>query len=60
MPAKFDNAYVVDVEYCQFMDEYFIKFPEELISQLDWCEGDSLSWECLDGKTIVVKKEEEN
>jgi hypothetical protein len=42
------------------MDELYIKFPEELMTELDWEEGDTLKWEMVDTKTVVIKKKENN
>ena len=54
------NVYTIPVEYCEWMDELYIKFPEELMTELDWEEGDTLKWEMVDTKTVVIKKKENN
>ena len=48
------------VEYCEWLGEYYIKFPEELGMELDWEEGDVITWELLDNKTVVVKRKVED
>lgn len=37
--------YTSEVQYDEEKDEYFITFPEELLEEMDWKEGDTLEWE---------------
>jgi hypothetical protein len=54
------KSHDVPVEYCEWLGEYYIKFPEELMTDLDWEEGDTITWELLDNKTVIVKRKAEN
>ena len=58
MPAQ-SKIYTTTVEYCEFGNEYFIKFPEEMMKELDWVEGDTIQWEVLDDCTVVISKVED-
>ena len=57
-PAR-SKTYTTTVQYCEFENEYFINFPEEMMKELDWVEGDTLQWEVLDDCTVVISKVED-
>ena len=59
MPAKSNKSYKSEVQYCEWEDEFYLKFPEELINELDWAEGDVLKWEVLDDSTVIISRVEE-
>jgi len=40
--------------------ELYIEFPNELLNQVGWDEGDTLLWEELDHGAWQIKKKEEN
>jgi len=48
------TSYIVEVQEDQD-GELFIEFPEEIIEELGWQEGDILSWD-LKGEGIVLSK----
>jgi len=37
--------YTSEVQYDSESDEYFITFPEELLEEMNWVEGDTVEWE---------------
>jgi len=37
--------YTSEVQYDSDTDEYFLTFPDELLEEMDWKEGDTLEWE---------------
>lgn len=48
------TSYIIEVQEDQ-NGELFIEFPEEIIEELGWQEGDILSWN-LKGEGIVLSK----
>lgn len=48
------TSYIIEVQEDQD-GELFIEFPEEIIEELGWQEGDVLSWN-LKGEGIVLTK----
>ena len=51
------NQWIVEVKENQKTKEVYIEFPEEVLSQVGWDEGDTLLWEELDnGAWSVTKK----
>ena len=48
------TSYVVEVQENE-NGELFIEFPDELIDELGWKEGDILNWD-LKGEGIVLSK----
>lgn len=48
------TSYIIEVQENQD-GELFIEFPEEIIEELGWQEGDILSWN-LKGEGIVLSK----
>jgi hypothetical protein len=48
------TSYIIEVQEDQD-GELFIEFPEEIIEELGWQEGDILSWN-LKGEGIVLSK----
>jgi bifunctional DNA-binding transcriptional regulator/antitoxin component of YhaV-PrlF toxin-antitoxin module len=48
------TSYTVEVQENE-QEELFIEFPDELIDELGWKEGDILNWD-LKGEGIVLSK----
>jgi hypothetical protein len=48
------TSYIIEVQEDQD-GELFIQFPEEIIEELGWQEGDILSWN-LKGEGIILSK----
>ncbi len=48
------TSYIIEVQEDQD-GELFIEFPEEIIEELGWQEGDILSWD-LKGEGIVLSR----
>jgi bifunctional DNA-binding transcriptional regulator/antitoxin component of YhaV-PrlF toxin-antitoxin module len=48
------TSYIIEVQEDQD-GELFIQFPEEIIEELGWQEGDILSWN-LKGEGIVLSR----
>lgn len=38
------KSFKLTVQKEENSDEHFLQFPDELMRELDWCEGDTLSW----------------
>jgi len=38
--------------------ELYIEFPDELLNQVGWDDGDTLLWEELPNGSFLIKKEE--
>lgn len=54
--AQSKKIYNLPLEYCEWEDELYIKFPEEMVKGLDWDESDMLEWEVIDDKTVVITR----
>ena len=50
------KTYTTVVEIDADTQEYIITFPEEIIKELNWKEGDTLNWEVTDSKQVIVTK----
>ena len=50
------KTYTTLVEIDANTQEYIITFPEEIIEELGWKEGDTLNWEVTDSKQVIVTK----
>ena len=50
------KTYTTVVEIDADTQEYIITFPEEIIEELNWKEGDTLNWEVTDSKQVIVTK----
>jgi hypothetical protein len=48
------SSYIIEIQE-DSQGEYFITFPEELIEELRWEEGDLLDWN-LKGSGIILSK----
>jgi bifunctional DNA-binding transcriptional regulator/antitoxin component of YhaV-PrlF toxin-antitoxin module len=48
------TSYIIEIQEDQD-GELFIEFPEEIIEELGWQEGDILSWD-LKGEGIVLSR----
>ena len=53
------KTYEATVEYNEDFDEYFITFPEELITSTGWEEGDILQWNVNKDGSVFVEKVDE-
>ena len=47
------------VEYDSVNDEYFVKIPDEMLQQLDWRAGDSLTYKLEPEKVILFNSTKE-
>lgn len=47
--------YIIEVQEDNITGELFIQFPDEIIEELGWQEGDVLQWN-LKGEGIILKK----
>jgi bifunctional DNA-binding transcriptional regulator/antitoxin component of YhaV-PrlF toxin-antitoxin module len=47
-------SYILEIEEDEF-GELFLTFPDELIEELGWREGDILNWD-LQGEGVVLTK----
>lgn len=41
-------SYTTEVQYDDNSGEYFVVFPDELLEEMTWAEGDTLEWEYFD------------
>lgn len=46
---------IVEVEYNEELDEYFIVIPESMAERLEWEEGDMLEYELEDEVLRIFK-----
>lgn len=52
------KSFILEVQKEDGSDELLLQFPEELMRELDWREGDVLSWsESGEGKSLTVSVE---
>ena len=49
------SEYIIEVQEDNITGELFIQFPDEIIEELGWHEGDVLQWN-LKGEGIILKK----
>ena len=49
------TAYIIEVQEDAITGELFIQFPDDIIEELGWQEGDILDWN-LKGEGIILKK----
>jgi bifunctional DNA-binding transcriptional regulator/antitoxin component of YhaV-PrlF toxin-antitoxin module len=55
-----NNTYFTSVvEYDSVSDEYFVKIPDELLQQLDWKVGDSLTYKLEPEKVVLFNSTKE-
>ena len=50
------KTYTTVVEIDADTQEYIITFPDEIIEELGWKEGDTLNWEVTDSKQVIITK----
>lgn len=46
--------YIIEIQEDEFGD-LFIEFPDELIEELGWQEGDVLNWDLKGGGIVLTK-----
>jgi bifunctional DNA-binding transcriptional regulator/antitoxin component of YhaV-PrlF toxin-antitoxin module len=46
---------IMELEYNEDLDEYFIVIPESMLAKLDWEEGDMLEYELEDEVLRIFK-----
>lgn len=49
------TEYIIEVQEDAITGELFIHFPDDIIEELGWQEGDVLEWN-LKGEGIILKK----
>jgi bifunctional DNA-binding transcriptional regulator/antitoxin component of YhaV-PrlF toxin-antitoxin module len=49
------SSYILEVQEDSITGELFIQFPDEVIEELGWEEGDILDWN-LKGNGVILKK----
>lgn len=49
------TEYIIEVQEDAITGELFIQFPDDIIEELGWQEGDILDWN-LKGEGIILKK----
>lgn len=54
------TVYTVKVEEDPDTGELLLPFPDELLEQMGWKEGDTLIWGCNEAGIFVTKKEEKS
>jgi len=54
------KAYTVEVETDPITGELVLPFPDELIEDMGWKEGDTLIWGSTDAGIFVTKKEDDS
>lgn len=55
------NEWIITVQENSETKELYIQLPEDALSQVGWCEGDTIVWEEeSEGKMLLTKKEENN
>lgn len=50
------NKWILPVEVDTVNDDYYVTLPEDLLSQLNWKEGDMLNWIDRGEGTFEIKK----
>jgi len=51
------QTYTRSVEF-DFDGNAFIELPEEICEELEWRDGDIMTWEIIDTKIILRKRDE--
>tara|TARA_B100000035_G_scaffold275301_1_gene252205 strand:- start:578 stop:748 length:171 start_codon:yes stop_codon:yes gene_type:complete len=49
------NRHIVTVQQCTDSDDMFIEIPEEITTELNWKDGDTIDW-TLDNDCITITK----
>ena len=47
------NKYITKVQQYKDTEDYYIEIPEEIINELNWQEGDEISW-TVDNEQIIL------
>jgi hypothetical protein len=51
------KSWTVTLEEDKETNELILPFPEDLLTEMQWKEGDVLDWNVVDGFVIITKKE---
>ena len=51
------KSWTVTLEEDKETNELILPFPEDLLSEMNWKEGDVLDWNVVDGFVVITKKE---
>ena len=51
------KSWTVTLEEDKETGEHIFPFPEDLLEEMQWKEGDVLDWNVVDGFVIITKKE---
>jgi hypothetical protein len=52
-----EKSWTVTLEEDKETNELILPFPEDLLTEMNWKEGDVLDWNVVDGFVIITKKE---
>jgi hypothetical protein len=51
------KSWTVVLEEDKETNELILPFPEDLLAEMNWKEGDVLDWNVVDGFVVITKKE---
>jgi hypothetical protein len=52
-----EKSWTVTLEEDKETNELILPFPEDLLAEMNWKEGDVLNWNVVDGFVVITKKE---
>jgi len=52
-----EKSWTVVLEEDKETNELILPFPEDLLTEMNWKEGDVLDWNVVDGFVVITKKE---
>lgn len=52
-----EKSWTVTLEEDKETNELILPFPEDLLTEMNWKEGDVLVWNVVDGFVVITKKE---
>jgi hypothetical protein len=52
-----EKSWTVTLEEDKETNELILPFPEDLLAEMNWKEGDVLDWNVVDGFVVITKKE---
>jgi hypothetical protein len=55
-----EKSWTVTLEEDKETNELILPFPEDLLAEMNWKEGDVLDWNVVDGFVVITKKELSN